>query len=144
MLFRSGISEVSAKRLKILPPGHWGAIALVVDLSAPSSRFVSTFAGSEDVSMLGVRAALSASTLVRESSNEGKNTITSFLDGIDSQNASLRARLHIPLINPTTNPKQHALCQLQHSANQYRQGMMLWCSSLHSKIHEQEIGRAHV
>ena len=84
-----GISEVSAKRLKILPPGHWGAIALVVDLSAPSSRFVSTFAGSEDVSMLGVRAALSASTLVRESSDEGKNTITSFLDGIDSQNAAV-------------------------------------------------------
>lgn len=84
-----GISEVSAKRLKILPPGHWGAIALVVDLSASSSRFVSTFAGSEDVSMLGVRAALSASTLVRESSDEGKNTITSFLDGIDSQNAAV-------------------------------------------------------
>mgnify|MGYP000252474039 FL=1 len=88
-----GISEVSAKRLKILPPGHWGAIALVVDLSAPSSRFVSTFAGSEDVSMLGVRAALSASTLVRESSDEGKNTITSFLTALIRRMLQLAQRV---------------------------------------------------
>lgn len=86
-----GISEVCAKRLKVLPPGHWGAIALVADPSAPSSRFPSVFVGSEGTASLGMRAALSASTLVRESSDEGKNVITSFLDGLDSQNAAVGA-----------------------------------------------------
>lgn len=86
-----GIAEVCSKRLTILPPGHWGAIALVVDPTAPSSLFSSAFTGSEGSNSLGMRAALSASTLVRESSDEGKNTITSFLDGLDSGNVAVGA-----------------------------------------------------
>lgn len=86
-----GITEACSKRIKLLPPGHWGAVALVVDTSAPLSRFPSAFVVSEGSGSLGVRSALSSSTLVRESSDEGKNVLTSFLDGLDSQNAAVGA-----------------------------------------------------
>ena len=86
-----GITEACSKRIKLLPPGHWGAVALVVDTSAPLSRFPSAFVASEGSGSLGVRSALSSSTLVRESSDEGKNVLTSFLDGLDSQNAAVGA-----------------------------------------------------
>lgn len=86
-----GITEACSKRIKLLPPGHWGAVALVVDTSAPLSRFPFAFVECEGSGSLGVRSALSSSTLVRESSDEGKNVLTSFLDGLDSQNAAVGA-----------------------------------------------------
>lgn len=89
--FFEGLSEACTKRIEILTPGHWGAIALVVDTSAPASHFPSLFVASDGTGELGMRAALSSATLVRESSEEGKNVLTSFLDGLDSQNASVGA-----------------------------------------------------
>lgn len=86
-----GISEACSKRIEILPPGHWGAIALVVDTASPASHFPSLFVASDGTGELGVRAALSSSTLVRESSDEGKTVLTSFLDGLNSQSASVGA-----------------------------------------------------
>lgn len=81
----SGVTEACSKRIAVLPPGHWGAIALVVDTSTVSSRFSSPFVDHEGRGALGVRAALSSSTLVRETSDEGKNVITSFLDGLGQE-----------------------------------------------------------
>lgn len=90
----SGLEEACAQRITVLPPGHWGAVALVIDTAAPASSFPSVFVSQEGTASLGVRAALSSATLVRESSDEGKNVLTSFLDGLSQQGgADAAARL---------------------------------------------------
>lgn len=85
----SALSDVCTKRIDLVPPGSKGAVAVVVDLSAPSSRFPASFVSGGGVESLGARAALSASTLVRESSDEGKNVLTSFLDGVDADGSAV-------------------------------------------------------
>lgn len=70
------------KRIHVDPPGRYGAVALVVnsgstDAAGPfGTRFVSSSA------TLGPRAAISASTLVDEGTEEGSTIITSLLDGL--------------------------------------------------------------
>lgn len=88
-VIESALSEVCAKRIDLVLPGSIGAVALVVDSSAPNSRFPSSFVSGGGVESLGVRAALSSSTLVRESSDEGKNVLTSFLDGVDADGSAV-------------------------------------------------------
>ncbi len=79
------LTEACANRIDITPPGHLGAVVLVVDTQAPASRFPSSFVGSEGTGALGPRVALSCATLVRESSDEGSNVVTSFLDGVSAE-----------------------------------------------------------
>ncbi len=86
-----GLKELVSKRIEVLPPGHHGAIALVVDTASPSTHFSSTFVSLRGSETLGIRAAISCATLVRETSDEGKNTVTSFLDGLKSQDSALGA-----------------------------------------------------
>ena len=86
-----GVAQVCSKRIRILPPGHWGAVAIVTDRSAPASNFPSTFVLPQGTEALGPRLALSAATLVRESSDEGKDVLTSFLDGLDPGSAATGA-----------------------------------------------------
>lgn len=86
-----GFSEACMKRIEVLPPGHWGAVALVASSGAAPTHFPSSFISGSTSESLGTRVALSAATLVRETSDEGKNVITSFLDGLVAQNGGFGA-----------------------------------------------------
>lgn len=76
---KDALGTLVSQRITVAPPGHLGAIALVVNHEAPETSFPSQFSSSQTV--MGPRVALSASTLVEENSEEGKNVINSFLDG---------------------------------------------------------------
>lgn len=89
------ISEVlealKAQRISAEPPGRAGAIAVVVNTTSTdtSGWFNSAFAS--DSGALGTRAAVSASTLLAESSDEGRTVISSFLDGFAEQGVAVGA-----------------------------------------------------
>ncbi len=83
------LAQACENRIDITPPGHYGAVVLVVDTMAPASRFPSSFVDSGGSAELGARMALSCATLVRESSDEGSNVITSFLDGVSAEGGAL-------------------------------------------------------
>ncbi len=75
------LRSAGGQRIGVAPPGRYGAIALVANVaSAPASTgFESSFV--RDGGVLGTRAAVSAATLVEDSSDEGETVITSILDG---------------------------------------------------------------
>lgn len=77
------IKEAVSQRISIEAPGRYGAVCLVAATGAPASRFSSSFVNSQGASALGMRVALSSATLVKEESDEGKNVITSFMDGLN-------------------------------------------------------------
>lgn len=79
--------EACSQRIDITPPGHCGAIALVSDTGTVQTHFPSSFV-TGGVEGLGARAALSSATLVREASDEGKNVVTSFLDGLSDEGSA--------------------------------------------------------
>lgn len=79
---KQALSESCAQRIDITPPGHYGAIALVSDTGTAQTHFPSSLVAPGGVGDLGARVSLSAATLVREQSDEGKNVVTSFLDGV--------------------------------------------------------------
>ena len=74
--------ETVGKRIEPKPPGRYGAIALVVNAgSTPAAGgFSSSFVWSGG--SLGPRAAVAASTLVDEGSDEGRTVVNSLLDGL--------------------------------------------------------------
>ncbi len=75
-------SDAVGKRLKVAPPGRFGAVALVVDTAGvdAGSDFPSSFVAAD--ARLGSRAALSAAVLAEESSNEASNAISAALEGL--------------------------------------------------------------
>ncbi len=75
------LKSVGGMRINVAPPGRFGAVAFVVNVSSSpaSTGFANGFV--HDAGTLGARAAVSASTLVEESSEEGKNVLSSLLDG---------------------------------------------------------------
>lgn len=85
---QAAFSEACSQRIDITPPGHCGAIALVSDIGVSQTRFPSSIVSSSGVDGLGARVALSAATLARESSDEGKNVVTSFLDGVSGEGSA--------------------------------------------------------
>lgn len=91
------INEVANKRLEAKPPGSYGALCITVNKSeAPaSSGFESSFVSSN--ARLGVRAAISACTLVEEESNESSTIITSFADEIANKMPSVSGPVGIVL-----------------------------------------------
>lgn len=91
------LAEACANRIDITPPGHYGAVVLVVDVQAPVSRFPSSFVASEGSGALGPRVALSCATLVRESSDEGSNVVTSFLDGVSAEGSAFAGPMKLVL-----------------------------------------------
>ena len=93
----AALAEACANRIDITPPGHYGAVVLVVDTQAPASRFPSSFVDSEGSAALGSRVALSCATLVRESSDEGNNVVTSFLDGVSAEGNVLSGPMKLVL-----------------------------------------------
>ena len=83
------MGEVVGKRIHVDPPGRYGAVALVVNAGSTSATglFGSGFVTGS--ASLGPRAALSASTLVDEGTDEGATIITSLLDGLKGDGAAL-------------------------------------------------------
>ncbi len=77
---KEGIRIIAKQRIKAQPPGSYGALALVVNNGHLSSKdlFPAPFV-SKDVT-LKTRVAISGSTLIAESSDEGKDVINSLLD----------------------------------------------------------------
>lgn len=63
-------------------------ISLVSDTGTAQTRFPSSLVSSGGVGGLGARVALSSATLVKESSDEGKNVVTSFLDGLSGEGSA--------------------------------------------------------
>lgn len=81
-------TEACSQRIDITPPGHYGVISLVSDTGTAQTRFPSSLVSSEGVGGLGARVALSSATLAKESSDEGKNVVTSFLDGLSGEGSA--------------------------------------------------------
>lgn len=77
------IGEAANFRIDAAPPGSLGTVVFVVNLAEvpASTRFASSFV--DDSGVLGVRAALSAATLVSDEADDQGNVITSLLDGLD-------------------------------------------------------------
>lgn len=71
-------TEAKDARIKIDPPGKYGAIAFVATTNPGRGSFLSQFVDSS--SNLRARAAVSAATLLPESTDSGKNAINSILD----------------------------------------------------------------
>ena len=81
--------EACSQRIDITPPGHYGVISLVSDTGTAQTRFPSSLVSSGGVGGLGARVALSSATLVKESSDEGRNVVTSFLDGLSGEGSAV-------------------------------------------------------
>lgn len=94
---KSLISQIANKRIYAMPPGSYGNICLTVNTNAApaNSGFESNFVKSSHT--LGIRAAVSASTMIEENSEQGKNIITSVCDGFKDQLPSLSGVVGIVL-----------------------------------------------
>ncbi len=77
----STLKKLGSQRIDATPPGYKGAIALVVNTGdlLTDRGFESLFVSAENT--LGVRAAVSGSTLLEDSAHDGSSVITSLLDG---------------------------------------------------------------
>lgn len=87
--------EIAGQRIQCSPPGAVGAVALVVNTGQMHTHFASPFVS--ESGSLGLRAAVSSATLVRESSDEGKNVITSFLDGVTPESGGVAGAAQVVL-----------------------------------------------
>ncbi len=94
---KDAFAEACSERIDVTPPGHLGAVVLIADVGTAQTRFPSSFVGSDGVGALGARVAISSATLVKESSDEGKNVITSFLDGVSGQGATAAGAANVVL-----------------------------------------------
>lgn len=79
------LKSVGGMRIDVHPPGRYGAVAFVVNVTvAPASTgFASGFV--RETGSLGMRAAVSAATLLSDPSGEGKSVLSSLLDGFKDQ-----------------------------------------------------------
>ena len=82
--------EAKAGRIKIDPPGKFGAIAFVITSQPGTSNFMSRFVA--NTGGFSTRAALSGATLVPESTESGKTVINSLLEGYANTNANAATR----------------------------------------------------
>lgn len=95
--FKDLIKDIFNKRIYAKPPGSYGAIALAINTnSAPASKgFESSFVSNDSV--LGIRAAISASTLIEEESEEGKTVLNSIFDGMTDELPTMSGAIGIAL-----------------------------------------------
>ena len=77
--------EVKTARIKIDPPGKYGAIAFVTTTDPGHTNFLSGFVSGS--SSFSKRAAIAGATLLPESTESGKTAINSILDDYASTNA---------------------------------------------------------
>ncbi len=78
---KEALSQVGGQRIEASPPGRNGVVVMVANLSAAASStgFESSFV--QEGGVLGVRAAVSAATLVPDAAEEGESVLSSLLDG---------------------------------------------------------------
>jgi len=86
---RKALEEAISYRFEVKPPGRFGSISMVANLanSPTSTNFANLFVNSD--STLGTQAAISAATLVPDSSEEGESVISSFLDNVSNESSCL-------------------------------------------------------
>ena len=84
---RDACSSVGSFRIDADPPGGKGVVCLAVNTGpdAPDKGFESAFVQASG--QLGCRVAISAATLVADSSGEGRSVIASLTDGLASDSA---------------------------------------------------------
>lgn len=90
-------ADAGSQRIHARPPGRMGAIAMVLDTARTSADagFESAFAPSGQT--LGLRAAVSAATLVGDASDSGSSVITSLLDGFGADGGAAVGAARIAL-----------------------------------------------
>lgn len=90
------LKKAADKRIDAAPPGHFGAVAFVVNAGSTSTAgpFASGFV---TAGTLGPRAAVSASTLLDEGSDEGRTALNTALDGIREDGGVVTGALGIVL-----------------------------------------------
>ena len=76
------LEDSAGKRIRVSPPGRYGTLALVVNAGSTSAAggLASGFVSAGGA--LGPRAAISAATLVKEGSDEGRTVLNSMLDSL--------------------------------------------------------------
>ncbi len=94
-VLKGALSEAVNQRIQVAPPGRFGVVCLVVNRDIPSSfaQYSSLFI--QDSQSLGPCAALSSATLVKEQSDQKKNVINSFFDGVSEEDAPALGPLRI-------------------------------------------------
>ncbi len=91
------LRKVGGKRIEAVPPGRFGVVAFAVNtrIAPASTGFSSGYV--REAGSLGARAAVSAATLVAEPSDEGKNVLSSLLDGLEGEGDAMTGALGIVL-----------------------------------------------
>ncbi len=79
---RDVLGRAGGMRIDAAPPGRFGVVAFVANTAAAaaSTGFASGYV--HEAGSLGARAAVSAATLLAEPSDEGRNVVSSLLDGL--------------------------------------------------------------
>lgn len=113
--------EAKAGRIKIDPPGKFGAIAFVITSQPGTSNFMSDFVTS--TGGFSTRAALSGATLVPESTESGKTVINDLLAGYADSST-----------NAVTRPAQIVLDLWSGLLKGYSEGQASLVASLASAI----------
>lgn len=91
------LKRAGTMRIDAAPPGKFGVVVFVANLSAApaSTGFKNGYV--HEGGSLGVRAAVSAATLLAEPSDEGRNVISSLLDGLRDQGGAAVGALGVVL-----------------------------------------------
>lgn len=81
---KSALDKLKAKRPKLTPPGRYGVVSVVVDgkEKAAQEKLVNTFSKG---AKLPERAAIAGAVLAPEESDEGKNILTEFFEGLKAK-----------------------------------------------------------
>jgi hypothetical protein len=84
---KDAFDQACKQRIEVYPPGRFGVVCFAVNTGTSSSfsRLASLFI--DDSRELEASVALSSAVLVKEPSDEKKNVINSFFDGVTQENA---------------------------------------------------------
>lgn len=87
--------QAANQRLKVAPPGRFGVVCLAVNQEIPSFFFRYSSLFIHDVERLGPCIAISSAVLVKDTSEESRNVINSFFEGLSEENAPAFGPLRI-------------------------------------------------
>ena len=86
---KEALKKATGTRIEPEPPGRYGAVALVVNVGSMKAAGMLDGVFVKFSGTLGPRAAISASTLVDEGSDEGRTALNSLLDGLKEDGNAL-------------------------------------------------------
>lgn len=94
---RDVLGRAGGMRIDAAPPGRFGVVAFVANTAAAaaSTGFASGYV--HEAGSLGARAAVSAATLLAEPSDEGRNVVSSLLDGLREKGGAAVGALGVVL-----------------------------------------------